>query len=141
MLPSGKASKEHMDECTCLILEWVDDNQFQSIAIKALMIMSSLLLQKCSRNSKAKDPTGSLQRRPKLWKEGDFDRAVMTTFRRSTLVSAGDLQLCASQRARCETAVHALSSMFSEYDSDAIFLENADNAFNRINRNVMLHNI
>ena len=40
-----------------------------------------------------------------------------------------------------ETAVHALSSMLIEYDSDAILLVVADNAFNRINRNIMLHNI
>ena len=36
------------------------------------MIMPSLLLQKCSRNSKAKNHTESLQRRLKLWKKGDF---------------------------------------------------------------------
>ena len=47
MLPSGKAAKEYIDECTRLILEWVNDSQPQSIAIKALMIMPLLLLQKC----------------------------------------------------------------------------------------------
>ena len=41
----------------------------------------------------------------------------------------------------CEAAVHALSSIFSEDDSDAILLVGTDNAFNRINRNVILHNI
>ena len=45
MLPSGKTGKEYIDECTCLILEWVNDSQFQSIATKALMTMSLLLLQ------------------------------------------------------------------------------------------------
>ena len=44
MLPSGKTSKEYIDECTRLILEWVHDSQLQGIAIKALMIMPSLLL-------------------------------------------------------------------------------------------------
>ena len=38
--------------------------------------MPSFLFQKCSRNSKAKDPTTSLKRRLKLWKEGDFDGLV-----------------------------------------------------------------
>ena len=47
MLPSGKAAKEYIDECTRLILEWVNDSQPQSIAIKTLMIMPLLLLQKC----------------------------------------------------------------------------------------------
>ena len=327
MLLSAKAGKEYIDECTRLILEWVNDSSLQSIAIKALMIMPSLLLQKCSRNSKAKDHTESLKRRLKLWKEGDFDglvrevrfiqskliyqnspisielmakkfnnfmlfgrvnaaltllsdtesagilstskqtidllkekhpvgapkygdlllhgteelyeeingaliykvareikraagrsnldangwyriltsssfrdnsrnlrsaialmakklclkrycgndgsleaflacklipldknpriksigigevirrilgRAVMTTFRRNILENACDLQLCAGQHAGCEATVHALSSIFSEDDSDAILLVDADNAFNRINRSVMLHNI
>ena len=53
MLSSGKVGKEYIDECIRLILEWVNNSQ-SSAAIKALMIMSSLLLQKCSRNSKAK---------------------------------------------------------------------------------------
>ena len=66
-------------------------------------------------------------------------RAVMRTFQKE---SAGDLQLCAGQRAGCEAAVHALSSMFSEDNSDAILLVDADNnAFNQTNRNVMLHKI
>ena len=47
-------------------------------------------------------------------------RAIMITFRRNILESAGDLEPCADQRAGCEAAVHALSSMFSEDDSDAI---------------------
>ena len=46
--------------------------------------------------------------------------------------------LCADQRARCEAAAHALSSMFSEDNSDAILLVDA---FNQTNRNVMLHKI
>ena len=40
--------------------EWVNDSQLQSISIKAVMIVPSLLLQKCSRNSKTKDHTESL---------------------------------------------------------------------------------
>ena len=52
------------------------------------------------------------------------------------------MQLFADQRARCEAAAHALSSMFSEDNSDAILLVDADNnAFNQTNRNVMLHKI
>ena len=70
-----------------------------------------------------------------------LSRAVMITFKRNFQESAGDLQLCASKRVGCETAVHAFSSMFSENDSDAILLVDADNAFNRISRNAMLHNI
>ena len=69
-----------------------------------------------------------------------LDGAVMKTFRRNILESACDLQLCAGQRAGCETAVHALSSNFNG-DSDAVLFVDADIAFNRINRKVKLHNI
>ena len=45
ILPSEKAGKkEHIDECTRLILELVNGSHLQSITIKALVIMSSLLL-------------------------------------------------------------------------------------------------
>ena len=54
----------------------------------------------------------------------------MATFRRNILESAGYSKLCAIQCAECEAAVHALSPMFSEDDSDAILLVDADNAFN-----------
>ena len=43
------------------------------------------------------------------------------------------------KRARCETAVKALRSMFSDDDSDETLLVDAENAFNQIHRNVMLH--
>ena len=76
MMPSGKVGKEYIDDGTRLILERVSDSQLQSIAIKALMIMPSLLFQKCSRNSKPKNHTESMKRRLKLWKEGDFDGLV-----------------------------------------------------------------
>ena len=44
-----------LHKCTRVILEWVNDGELQSIAIEALMIMPSLLLQKCSRSSIAKE--------------------------------------------------------------------------------------
>jgi len=37
--------------------------------------------------------------------------------------------------------VHAFSSMFEEEDCEAVLLIDADNAFNRINRKMMLRNI
>ena len=58
---------------------------------------------------------------------------VMATFRRNILAFAGDLQLCTGQRTVCETAVKALSSTFSEDDSDEILLVDTENSFNKIN--------
>ena len=332
LLPSGSIGKAYIDECSRLIYEWVNDSPLKAIAIKALMIMPSLLLQKSSRTSKAKDHSENLKRRFELWMMGDFDslvretrfiqskfssqkssisveqmarkfnnfmltgkinsalrllsnsepggllplnkdnlvllntkhpagedkfndlllhgpeleygdyayddidgslirktareikgaagpsnldadgwrrlltsssfgvhssslceavaamtrklciqrfcgldgsieallacklipldknpglrpigvgevirrimsRAVMRAHKQQIMDSAGDLQLCAGQRGGCEAAVHAINSIYNEEDCDAILLVDADNAFNRINRKVLLHNI
>ena len=105
MLPSGKTGKEYIDECTHLILEWVNDSPLQSIAIKALMIMPSLLLQKCSKNSKAQDHTESLKRRLKLWKEGDFDDLIKEVrFVRSKLIYQNS-----------STSIELMATMFNNF--------------------------
>ena len=57
------------------------------------------------------------------------------------MLSAGYLQLCAGQKSGCESVIHAMRSIFEEDECDAVLLIDADNAFNRINRQVMLHNI
>ena len=54
---------------------------------------------------------------------------------------AGNLQLCAGQAGVCEAAVHAILDIFAEEDTDALLLVDANNAFNALNRKVMLHNI
>ena len=64
----------------------------------------------------------------------------MRTFRSEIMDSAGNFQLCAGQRAGCEAAVHAMKEIFDENECGDVLLV-ADNAFNRINRKVMLHNI
>ena len=51
------------------------------------------------------------------------------------------MQLCAGQQAGCEAAVHAMTEIFEHDDTDAILLVDAANAFNSINRKVLLHNI
>ena len=49
---------------------WVHDSPIKNIALKAIMIMPSLLLQKPSKSSKAKDHILSLERRMELWHNG-----------------------------------------------------------------------
>ena len=54
----------------------------------------------------------------------------------------GMSQLCAGQRSGCETAVHAMTTLFEENDStEGVLLVDASNAFNSLNRGVMLRNI
>ena len=55
--------------------------------------------------------------------------------------SAGSLQLCAGQQSGCEAAVHPMTEIFKQDDTDALLLIDASNAFNALNREVLLHNI
>ena len=77
LLPSGKAGKDFINEMTRLVCEWNNDSPLKTISLKALMIMPSLLLQKPSKTSKAKDHTDALKRRILLWKEGDIENLVL----------------------------------------------------------------
>ena len=52
--------------------EWLHDSPLKSIAFKAIMIMPSILLQKPSKNSKAKDHSIALHRRMELWNSGNM---------------------------------------------------------------------
>ena len=76
LLPSGKVGKDFIDEMTRLISEWNNDSPLKSISLKALMVMPSLLLQKPSKTSKAKDHLTALERRLVLWNNGDIEELV-----------------------------------------------------------------
>ena len=49
--------------------------------------------------------------------------------------------MCAGQLAGIEVAVHAVRSIFSNAETEAILLVDASNAFNSMNRTVALHNV
>ena len=55
--------------------------------------------------------------------------------------AAGVTQVCAGHPAGCEAAIHALHQVFASFDTEAVLLVDADNAFNRLNRAGALHNI
>ena len=68
-------------------------------------------------------------------------KAIIFVIRPEIIESAGNLQLCAGQKSGCEAAVHAMSELFKEEETDALLLVDASNAFNTLNREVLLHNI
>ncbi len=68
-------------------------------------------------------------------------KLIIYTIQPQIMESAGDVQLCASQQTGCKAAVHAMSNIFAEEETDALLLVDATNAFNTINREIMLHNI
>ena len=55
--------------------------------------------------------------------------------------TAGSLQVCAGQEAGTEAAIRAMYDIYNDEHSEEVVLVDAENAFNSINRNVMLHNI
>ena len=68
-------------------------------------------------------------------------KAIMQIVGSDVQESAGTLQLCAGQSAGVEAAVHAMRHIFAADATDGVLLIDADNAFNRINRKAILHNI
>ena len=68
-------------------------------------------------------------------------KTVINTIKPDILSSAGSLQLCAGLPAGSEAAVHSMREIFDEEATDALLLVDAQNAFNSLNRKVLLHNI
>ena len=71
-LPSGAAGKSFIKECTRLIKAWTSKSALRAIALKCIMIMPHLLLQKPAKDSKAKDHSEAIKRRMALWHRGDL---------------------------------------------------------------------
>ena len=69
-LPSGKAAKSFIIELTTWLDHFNRNTEFQAVALKVCMVLPSLLLQKPSRESKAKDHIKKLEERLQLWNEG-----------------------------------------------------------------------
>ena len=68
-------------------------------------------------------------------------KVVMFLSKADVMESASDVQMCSGVNAGCEAAVHAMKFMFEQEETEAVLLVDAANAFNNINRKVLLHNI
>ena len=55
--------------------------------------------------------------------------------------TAGPLQTCAGLRSGIEASIHATRKIWQHESTEALIQVDADNAFNRLNRQVALHNI
>ena len=73
-LPTGQCGKKFIK----LMTEWVNKfnsgSSFEGIAMKVVMMLPSLMLQKPSAKSKAKDHSKRLEERLKWWEEGNIDK-------------------------------------------------------------------
>jgi hypothetical protein len=68
-------------------------------------------------------------------------KSVSAFFKEELKQAAGPLQVCAGHSAGSEAAIHAMSEVFAEDETDGILLIDASNAFNQMNRSVAMHNI
>ena len=55
--------------------------------------------------------------------------------------AAGSLQVCAGLEAGAEATIRAMHDIYNDEHSEAVLVVDAENAFNSINRNVMIHNV
>ena len=60
-------------------------------------------------------------------------KSIMSVIKPEVVESAGSLQLCAGQPAGCEAAIHAMTKIFGEEETDGLLLVDASNAFNSLN--------
>ena len=68
-------------------------------------------------------------------------KAILNVIGAEIQAVAGSSQLCARQRSGCEAAVHAMTELFNNEQVEGLLLVDAHNAFNSLNRAVMLQNI
>ena len=76
LLPTAAVGKQFVEEMTRLVNCWTNKSDLETIALKALMIVPGLLLQKTSLNSKSKENSETLKRRLSLWKNWQLDQLV-----------------------------------------------------------------
>ena len=75
-VPSGKAVKLVVRELTLLFQAYAEASTLESVAITAAMVLPSLILQKPHPLSKVKEHIECIERRLKLWKEGNIKELV-----------------------------------------------------------------
>ena len=76
-VPLGKPGKTFVQELSRLFRAYAEQSALESVALKAVTVMSILLLQKPARNSKLKDHTTCLQRRLNTWTTRDINSLVL----------------------------------------------------------------
>ena len=72
-VPSGRAGKAFARETTRLLRAFSKGSALENVALKAIMVMPSLLLQKPHSKSKTKEHSEHLERRMQLWSNGSIE--------------------------------------------------------------------
>ena len=75
-LPSGKSGKAFVSELCRLFRAYASGSALECVAMKAIMVMPVLLLQRPHRRSRNDDNIVHLNRRMDLWSRGDIDGLI-----------------------------------------------------------------
>ena len=76
LLPRGKIGTDFIREVARIIRLFTEPSKWGRVALAQLHVFIPLMLQKPSSKSKAKDHAKYLEKRLKLWKDGDLDRVL-----------------------------------------------------------------
>ena len=68
-------------------------------------------------------------------------KIVMKIFKKDVMHAAVPLQVCAGQETGAEATIRTMYDIYNDEHSETVLLVDAENAFNSINRNAMIHNI
>ena len=76
LVPRGKVGNAFIYELSRLISLFNDKTEWESVALRLVFIFIPMMLQKPSKNSRAKDHTIYLDKRLNLWKSGDLTAII-----------------------------------------------------------------
>ena len=65
-------------------------------------------------------------------------KAVMSVMKQDIQHGVGNLQLCGGHAGGCEVGVHSVVDLFNDEDTEGVIQVDASNAFNSINRKILL---
>ena len=68
-------------------------------------------------------------------------KVVVNLLRKDIIEAAGPLQTCAGLKAGIEASIHAMREIFEDDETEAVLLVDAENAFNKLNRQAAILNI
>ena len=69
------------------------------------------------------------------------DKSILAVIGPDVQQVTGALQVCTGQQGGCEAAVHAMSLVFQDPNTEAVLLVDATNAFNCLNHKAALQNV
>lgn len=72
-VPSGRAGKSFIEELTFWLKQFNSNSELSAVALKAFMVLPTLILQKPSAKSKSKEHSAAIERRLNLWRQGDLE--------------------------------------------------------------------